>query len=84
MNLIPYRDKPAVDALSGSLTEAMALGALKIWQYTDAYDNPRDDWEVTIKMKVGKSLLSAVGRKETLLEALDEAISTARRLSRAI
>jgi hypothetical protein len=31
-------------------------------------------------MKVGKSLISAVGRKDTLLDALDEAVITARRL----
>jgi hypothetical protein len=83
MNLIPSFTATAINAVGASLSEAMALGSLKIWQYTDFYDNPRDDWEVTIKMKVGKSLISAVGRKDTLLDALDEAVITARRLRRA-
>ncbi len=83
MKLLPSFESTAINALGASISEAAAMGALKIWQFTDSYENPRDDWEVTIKMKVGKSLIQAVGRKDTLLDALDEAVITARRLRRS-
>lgn len=80
MNLIPAFSRAPVDALAASMREAMALGAIRIWQYDDGRDHPRDDFEVTIKFKVGKSLVEAKGRQTTLVEALDEAVRAARAL----
>ncbi|MFN7341288.1 MAG: hypothetical protein ACK5VI_09450 [Opitutia bacterium] len=79
MNLIPAFSRPAVDALGASLREAMALGALRIWQHMDHRDMP-GDFTVTIKFRVGRSEIEANGRNAELLDALDEAIRAARAL----
>lgn len=82
MNLIPTFTRTAVDALGASMREAMELGALRIWQADDWSDNPRSDFQVTIKFKVGKSVVEAKGHQTDLLPALEEAIRAARALKR--
>ena len=82
MNLIPTFSRPAVDALGSSIREAMALGALRIWQHMDYRDMP-GDFTVTIKFKAGRSDIEANGRNAELLDALDEAIRAARALGAA-
>ena len=80
MNLIPIFPGAAADALGASMREAMEMGALRIWQADDWSDNPRSDFQVTIKFKVGKSVVEAKGHQADLLPALDEAIRAARAL----
>lgn len=84
MNLIPTFSisTPTVDALGSSLREAMALGALRIWQHMDYRDMP-GDFTVTIKFKAGRSDIEANGRNAELFDALDEAIRAARALRAA-
>ena len=82
MNLIPAFSRSAVDALGSSMREAMALGALRIYQYTDFRETP-GDFGVTIKFMVGRSAIEANGRNTELVDALDEAIRAARALKGA-
>jgi hypothetical protein len=82
MNLIPTFSRSAVDALGSSMREAMALGALRIWQHTDFREMP-GDFTVTIKFMAGRSVIEANGKNAELLDALDEAIRAARALRAA-
>ena len=81
-HLVEPAKTEAVNIMGELMQEAMSLGALRIYQYTDLHGQRHDDFEAKIVLLSGRSKVEAIGRQSNLCAALAEAIQEARRLSR--